>query len=498
MSGHDAAQALSFFHAPRRHDHPIDSATISQLRDEAEQVKKTIHQLETQLQMLADHLEALQDDLSAVVYPINTLPAEVLCHIFAAAVSSSPSIDVNRTLLQITTVCQRWRRTAIADPHLWTRISYSIDEDQRDFLSEHFLRRARALPIVFSIPADDLSGYKLPRCIFDSASQWEEASLSSIKWPFNWATPNSDTPNAQLDFPLLTKFSFDVWSKTDTDENPVFMNAPSLRELSISIHRLVLPLSFPAHQLRKLTILRPATYAEVLALLTHQEALEELSLPALFEETVISDSTLQLPRLSTLSLVAGARTSILDHLRLPALTTLHLSDLESIVVESSIDPCIRRSAATVTSLSLFTPTDYVGFRALSTSYMAHQVKHLTVTAFPMPYDEERKCSATLADLSLLSSLESFTLVIPPPVPAPVNIRPFLDGIAMRAAKMCPDGVQRQIKLARLVIEFAPYGIPHEEDIRALQHLQKTFGVEISMPNGHPMRKSWRKTRVMNT
>ncbi|KAF7314874.1 hypothetical protein MIND_00001100 [Mycena indigotica] len=492
MSDRDAAQMLSFFRAARRLDPPFDSTSISQLRDKAEKVKETIQQLKTQLQILEDHLEALQDSLSTIVYPINTLPAEILCHIFAEAVSSSHSLDVNSTLLQITAVCPRWRRTAIADPHLWTRVSYLID-GERDILAEHFLRRTQGLPVVFSIPeeANDYESYDLPRCIFDSAPQWAEASLCSIKWPVNWAAADSesDTPaNAQFDFPLLTKFAFDVWRPIDTGERPVLMNAPRLQELSISIPRLVLRLSFPAHQLQKLTILRPTTCTEILSVITHLAALEELSLSSLFEEDIPA-SNLYLPRLSTLSLVADDSSSILDHLLLPALTTLCLSDLHYFIVESSIDPAIERSAATVTSLSLLTPVSFAAFRYLLTSYTIHPVKHLTVTAFSMTNDQGRKCSAMLAESNLLSNLESFTLVIPASAPAPVNIRPFLDGIAMRVADMCSDGVQRKMKLARFVVEFAPYGIL-EKDIRDLQHLQRTFGIKVSMPNGHPRRKSW--------
>ncbi|KAF7298552.1 hypothetical protein MIND_00801900 [Mycena indigotica] len=113
---------------------PLPPSDIHLLRKEAEQIEKAIDGLEFQLAQLKDRLAAIQGHLSVTVYPVSTLPAEILCNIFASAVSSSLGGEITRALLLITSVCQRWRHVAIADPiqKLWTNTCYFVKNVDSD------------------------------------------------------------------------------------------------------------------------------------------------------------------------------------------------------------------------------------------------------------------------------------------------------------------------------------------------------------------------------
>ncbi|KAF7292035.1 F-box domain-containing protein [Mycena indigotica] len=497
-----AADLLSFFRHPRGRSPtgsdldaspPLSSAEIVRLREEAARIVKTIGTLTIQL-------EEIQQTLATVVYPVNTLPAELLCRIFAAAVSSSPRSQVNYTLLHITAVCQRWRSVALADPRLWTRACYCINGEKRDLLFEHFIARTQGLPIEFSTIGGDeyreiLGHWWFPDHIFASASRWGEVDLSAEEPSI--LTLDALGTIAALELPFLSQMTLDGWTAEilAPDKHPKFhsQSTPQLSELAISIPNLVFDLAFPAHQLRKLTILRPAFYRDILSILPHLISLEELSLSSLTIDLALAfddepKTLLTMPHLSALWLLGIKSPVVLYYLVLPSLASLHVSDFDYSDAESAINPCIVRSAASVVSLSLV-PNTYNAFTYLLSSALA-SVKDLTVTLFPMDDNGGQCCAAGLADFDKLPNLESLTLVVPVATPGPVNIRPFLDGVAMRATGAMLADVE--MKLTQFVVEFPPYGIS-PEDMRDLEHLHRQLDVPVRMPKGYPaglVQKSW--------
>ncbi|KAF7302301.1 F-box domain-containing protein [Mycena indigotica] len=505
-----ATRSLSLLREPKRPDPPLERTTILRLREEAEQTSKTIDKLKTQLTHLEDRLERIIDDLSSIVYPVNTLPTEILCRIFAAAVSLSPHFAANRALIRITAVCRHWRAIAIADPRLWTQVCYLIHGTRRDLLAENFLARIQKLPIKFSttMRADDDddaaedTGYILPHFVFQSAAQWEEASLTGDYWPANRDNEGNSYP--KVDLPQVTKLTLDILEPSHPPEYMI-INAPRLHELSIRVPTgLLQRLSFPTHQLRKLTILLPARFNDIILILSQLVALEELSLASPLEDNPSAPSgrPFQVPQLSTLSFGGAENAFILNHIDLPSLTTLRLSQFDEHDVAFFICPCIVRSSANITSLSV-APTTYDAFGAFLMATELNSLKNLTVTLFAMTRDEERRCAVALSLPLCFPNLESLTLLVTnnadipmfphfdqESTPRPTSIRPFLDGVAMRVSNAISNDVH--MKLARFAVDFSsPFGIT-TEDMHNLVYLQQSMSITVSMPNGRPLavRKLW--------
>ncbi|KAF7293719.1 F-box domain-containing protein [Mycena indigotica] len=462
----------------------LDGPTKSRLREEAEQLKKLIDELKTKLQALEDRLDEVQYDLSSLVYPVNTLPAETLCQIFAAALSTGISprsrrrvTMINRPRLRITAVCRYWRSIAIADPHLWTQTYYLINSNnpQRDLLFENFLPRTHSLPIKFTLIAR-AGSQSLPHFVFDSVAQWKEVCLINVYWPRNWA-PNTAT-NQGIDCPQLTKLTFDATKDRASTPQDLLMNAPCLRELSTcTITDLFSRLSFPPQRLKKLTLLQPVNYKELILLLAQLVGLEELSItmssPHGWEDRDLRWglrplAPVRLPCLSTLLVAEG---HILKFLDLPVLTTLHLLQCYTEDV-NLLGACILRSSANITSLFLAPINSIAYITALSS--LLSSLKHLALTLLDMNPDEALQCSANFARLDYLPNLESISFIDNRPEVAFLcgSIRPFLEGIAMRAANALLSGAPHRMKLTRLVLDSRAPGVIPAEDMRDLAYLQR--------------------------
>ncbi|KAF7302300.1 hypothetical protein MIND_00797500 [Mycena indigotica] len=472
---------------PTQTDTPLNAPVISRLRSEAEELNKSIHELKTQLAALQDRLEAIEEQLSTVVYPINTVPPEIMCRIFAAAVSLSPPAKVPVILLRITSVSQRWRAIAIAEPHLWTNASFFLKREKSSPLFELFLQRAQGLPIIVSTPRA-----RLPRDLFDSTARWKEADLDAISLGFK-------CPISGFDFPHLTKLTLKLSTAPQSDLRSTFQKAIHLQELSINNPQLVSQLSIPIQQLRKLTILSnwQVSYFDVISLLPELVALEELSLIADF--VGIDDaSTLIMPFLSTLSLLGENTASLLADLTLPSLSSLHLSYFHWGEARKIIHECLSRSLANVTSLDLSLinsgsySTDYSTIRVLLFSPSFDMTRELILPLLELDSRHSKLLAADLARLDFLPNLEIFTLVVPHPSryrssmasrPSPVKIelRPFLDGLAMRVANALSTG--HTMKLSQFVIEHAPHSFC-DEDMYSLRNLQHHLQIKVAMPHGY--------------
>ncbi|KAG8714856.1 hypothetical protein FRC09_017180, partial [Ceratobasidium sp. 395] len=110
---------------------------------------------------------------SATLVPINTLPLEIMSHIFLLLTSSATCVDDKRyrpadkyyhehrfyrshPLVVIPAVCSRWRRLAINTPSLWSHVDVDRQakgKRQGDVLprTRLWLERARGAPISLHI-----------------------------------------------------------------------------------------------------------------------------------------------------------------------------------------------------------------------------------------------------------------------------------------------------------------------------------------------------------
>ncbi|KAF7314869.1 F-box domain-containing protein [Mycena indigotica] len=483
----------------RQPENPLDSMTIARLRQEAEQIKKTIDSLKYRR-------DVIEEQLKTVVYPVDTLPPEILCKIFAAVVFSAPRTQVDVALLRLTAVSQRWRAVAIADPHLWTRTCYFIRfSNHCDTLHQHFLQRAQGLPITLSTTGFDLVPDRLPRGVFDSASQWIEAHLQAgfnafdlYEATFRRATSLPVFVPFDFDFPQLTKLTLDIPNidrfNNSRSQRNVFQSAVHLRELAVSNILSISQFAIPTQRLRKLTVNGPAQYLDVILILPELLMLEELSLLTLVrnpesDAEIIGNPSRPLPC---------------------PLKTLHLSYFTFKDVKSYIHPdhpCLTRSNANILSLFIVSTWSYKVIQSLvfsRNSPVFHSTQEFVLRLFDMDAESGKLLAADFAQLAFLPNLESLTLVVPQPREGKstsikassltIEIGPFVDGLAMRVANALSAGVRHTMKLSRFVVDCASSAIS-DKDLGDLKHLQDQLQVPVLMPNGHPSRNTWERREL---
>ncbi|KAF7303526.1 hypothetical protein MIND_00581800 [Mycena indigotica] len=477
-----AIQALSFFRPfVRRSDFPLNVAAISRLRDEAEHIQNAINALKPQLETLEDRLAAIQHDLSSVVYPVNSLPAEILGRMFEVAMDSVPPHEINRTRFRITAVCRLWRDIAIAHPHVWTRIypPRRTLNSSSDSLFDDSLQHARGLPLEFSLPRHS----RPPRFLFNSAAQWAVASVESTPWS------RFASHDHRIECPRLTKLVIDLQDFTRPNQYYMELDTPNLRELSIRTPTYLTGpyLSFPRHQLKKLTIRQSATYEELLPLLAELVGLEELVIASAFNwggsvDPKFEVTPVLMPHLSTLLLGALTNAYLLKYVDLPALTTLELADFDAEEIQLVIS-CIVRSGARITTLSLM-PTIYADLKHAFLSPAFSPVTQLLVTAFNMRPSKAQQCAADLARLDTLPNLAAFTLHVAAgrrqdrnwdrdARDGLVSLEPFLEGVASRAANALQAvGHGMPVKLTKLCTEFSAPSRISSQDMRGAARLQR--------------------------
>jgi len=125
----------------------LDSNNAMDLNSQARsQYSKTIADIETDISNLDDEMSRLQMVMGqlaaerqsletslaehrAIVAPIRSIPLEVLSEIFifcadnSGSNSNSKCFDATQAPIQLSFVCNKWRRLAISMSHLWSSIS---------------------------------------------------------------------------------------------------------------------------------------------------------------------------------------------------------------------------------------------------------------------------------------------------------------------------------------------------------------------------------------
>ncbi|KAJ7681064.1 hypothetical protein DFH06DRAFT_1032310 [Mycena polygramma] len=94
------------------------SASSSQLRTQLEEVRLAILQQKEDLDTLEKKQQALEMELALVVYPVLTLPPEIIARIFAACLPDHGYCHGTAPTV-LTRVCRQWREIAISSSELW-------------------------------------------------------------------------------------------------------------------------------------------------------------------------------------------------------------------------------------------------------------------------------------------------------------------------------------------------------------------------------------------
>ncbi|KAF7311779.1 F-box domain-containing protein [Mycena indigotica] len=441
----------------------LSAADIVVLRQEAATLDDTIAALERQLGQLKARRDAIHTMLSDVIYPMHTLPTELLCHVFQALVALCLPDEVNSALLAVTAVCQRWRSIAIADPHLWTTTCYIL-RGGPDPLFDHFLARTQGLPIAIAIEETrHTSECALTPAVLSSCHQWREADLSVADLDVHFRI---ESPDTELDLPHLTKLRLNVDQRTEYYNYQTFAHAPRLQDLAISYPNLIRSLGFPMHQLRKLSVLHRAAARDVLSLLPELVVLEELAVASLLRITNRDQQMVEMRSLTTLRLLGENSCVILRYLLLPRLALLHLAELDDYDADVLVRGCLSRSATDIAALSLFLVDVHCSalLMLLRPRVVGGALTCLTIAKLKATRMEQKALAALLASADFLPDLAALTLV----APSPAVLGAFWDGLARRLANAA-QGAKHAVKLRQLVVQ--PEGMS-TDDMRRLRELQR--------------------------
>ncbi|KAJ7227657.1 hypothetical protein C8J57DRAFT_1481561 [Mycena rebaudengoi] len=106
--------------------------TPTELRAQLTKIGEEEALLQSKLQLLAEKRRSILRKLDAVVYPVNTLPSDIMVEIFMHYVDTSfmefSGFSMNLRLdspLRLASVCSAWRRVALSFPRLWAALRLS-------------------------------------------------------------------------------------------------------------------------------------------------------------------------------------------------------------------------------------------------------------------------------------------------------------------------------------------------------------------------------------
>ena len=221
---------------------------ISKLDDEMSRLQMVMDQLAAEHQSLEKSLEQHR----AVMAPIRRIPLEVLSGIFIFCADSSSSDSgsnfyVTQAPMQLTFVCNKWRRLAISMSQLWSSISlhggdssgrgmvYYPERSIRTDMLSTWLLRSGSSPLTLAIDALWLEHKALTSCIeilIPHSHRWLDVTfaLDEVHWEMLW--------DAKGHLPQLERFDADCLGEPldglDTNvPSDIFQIAPKLHTITM-------------------------------------------------------------------------------------------------------------------------------------------------------------------------------------------------------------------------------------------------------------------------
>ncbi|KAK7052292.1 F-box domain-containing protein [Favolaschia claudopus] len=285
-------------------------------------LRKRLSELDAIISSLTLQRRALQTVSDAIIYPVLSLPPEIISEIFLRCLPSASYAESSPedAPLLLTQICRQWRQVALQTPGLWTSLRF-VDGQKSVELVSLWFSRSGDLPLDLNLNcSDELRAGALVQASMSVACRWRDVEFSL---PL--------TSVAQLDLrayslPNLRTFTLDDLSsglgRIDISATVTLPPAPSLR----SVHLLTLPnvkADVPWAQLTTLNLYRIALRGG-LSILANCTNLVDLKITTSGEPS--PPSTIDLLTLNSLtSLTCDFETSILEHLTLPHLLHLRVS-----------------------------------------------------------------------------------------------------------------------------------------------------------------------------
>ncbi|KAJ7136851.1 hypothetical protein C8R44DRAFT_363481 [Mycena epipterygia] len=415
------------------------NSTASDLRSHLGTIDQRMAALESQMALLRKEREEVLEDLAAIVYPILTIPNDITSEVFIHWYADRPPHQYSPLLLA--SICRLWRAVALSTCRLWTRLNFGqADSSALTTRLLYWLPRAGSLPVDLRIalqPPPSQESEAIFRIIAQYSSRWGNLHITSNR-------PISIPVNIHCSFPSLTKLTLATHPSSEgPTEIPPFLDAPNLREVSLSNVALVdWHTSLPWIQLTTLDNWFHTVH-ECLEILSHTPNLEVLIFSYGFSTEPVTSPPCVLHRLHTLRIGSEDSPELLDHLILPSLDHVHFSS----EYPDRVARLISRSGCSPRTLELdvYDP-DFAAIRVCIFSMPSLRDLRMTLHGVGGTSEDFRSLFETLADPSVLSALESFSIWH-----CQINIEllPLVQMLAARSTGM--DGVAK-LKSFRLIFD----------------------------------------------
>ncbi|KAJ7769896.1 hypothetical protein B0H16DRAFT_235406 [Mycena metata] len=319
------------------------------LAEEGNDLHSRLSKLDAIIASLTAERQRLQAESDAIVYPILSLPTEITTEIFRrwCVLRSRSRPYPSEGPLLLAQICHQWRQIALHTPELWRDLHFTDRSSVELF--KLWLDRSRDLSLNLAFDSWDiaLTGRFIEASMVHS-HRWQVVELNL---PIVFYT-TLDLSNVSL--PILHSISLkNYFSGERTVGAGTVLNAPLLREAHI--HTFPdLKVDFLRPKLTSLTLQHAIDLTKCIILLRGCPDLVKLALSTSGQGPVQTDS-LVLPALESLECDLTAA-SILEHLTLPRLQRLRVTETETDVPQHTVlQNFIRRSACPLGFLSIENP-----------------------------------------------------------------------------------------------------------------------------------------------
>ncbi|KAJ7149623.1 hypothetical protein C8R46DRAFT_1125632 [Mycena filopes] len=148
--------------------------------------------------------KALKKHLASYIYPVLTLPNEVVSEVFLQTLDKSPSLGGRGSPIYLGHICQRWRDIALSTPSLWSTMNLAMRHFRapQNYLRllDAWLTRSKDCPLSITF-IDALNGrvWIMPRIM--EAILAQQARWETIEFDTAWDALH----NIQTALPLLRR-----------------------------------------------------------------------------------------------------------------------------------------------------------------------------------------------------------------------------------------------------------------------------------------------------
>ncbi|KAJ7241326.1 hypothetical protein B0H12DRAFT_1237051 [Mycena haematopus] len=326
---------------------------LQELRQRLADLDATISYHESILQELKQQRFSILSELNAVVYPVLTLPPEIMAQIFLWCIDVERCSHPSVAPLLLTQICRDWRALAFCTPELWDTISeIEFDLDRRaETVVETWFSRAGTRPLSLGIIyPENLESARLESVILKHASRLQSLDVMTSSEIFSGFVGIQP-------FPMLNNLELTylegLYDDLDAGDIQLFGSdgAPSLRHLSLET---VPPsaLIMPWAQLTKMTFTL-ISLSECLNALRWATSLfefyrhgPEFDGQSGSEQLSVRHSSLNILSVST----SNGDEDVLQFLVLPALQKFELGDRFTIYardMDTDIVPFLSRISGTL-------------------------------------------------------------------------------------------------------------------------------------------------------